>query len=256
MIHTFLLLLSLVRPVFAQDSSPELYAQYRNDYNYQYSLYQQAYLKYIDKKEVYTKYGTVSSQTDKFNAAKDTLIKRNSAYSAYLMALRVSLDGFKAANPTDTGKDQIELSKWEGYFREQNTIVNAINNDQDLAKWVDDFKGNYVDIQTAVYAAIAQGQVNQRLTALNQIKQLADTIRNSSNVRTDNLQWYTDIPIQSDLATTALKNAINLTTKKQFQSYQFDNLYPDIKSNLSLADGYLAQMFSNLKIIVQSGYKP
>lgn len=249
----FLILFLFAPPTFAQEITPNLVDQYQKDYNYQYNLYQQSYLVYLDKKQVYTKYGTVSSQKEKFDTAKAAIINRNNAFRAYLMTLRVTLDSHQSVNPTETESKKIDLSKWEAYFNEQNTVVSAINNDTDLTKWVSEFQTKYLDIQQSIYSAITQDQINQRQLSQNLIKSLADQIRSSPKIKTDNTQWYSNLNIQSDLINQAVADSIALTKKNQYQT-KFIEFYPDIKNNLNRIDSYLSQMLGNLNIIISQNY--
>lgn len=255
----FLLSLFLTKPVFAQEATASatpttnLVEQYQKDYTFQYNLYQQSYLVYLDKKQVYTKYGTVSSQKEKFDTAKAAIINRNNAFRTYLMTLRVVLDEHQTANPTDTESKKIDLSKWEAYFNEQNTVVSAINNDGDLTKWATEFQTKYLDVQQSIYSAITQDQINQRQTAHSLIKSLADQIKNSPKIKTDNTQWYGNLNVQSDLINQAILESLGLTKKPQFQT-KFTDFYPDVKNNLNRIDSYLSQIFGNLTIIINQNY--
>jgi len=107
--------------------TPTLLDQYRQDYSFQVAEYQKKYIDYIDKKEVYTKYRTITSEKDKIDAAKAALVARSSMLKSYLLALRVSLDTFKSSAPTTVSKIQIELSRWEDWCQEQNLIIGNLN---------------------------------------------------------------------------------------------------------------------------------
>lgn len=254
-------LIALLFPsaILAQDATPtatptpNLVEQYQKDYTYQYNLYQESYLVYLDKKQVYTKYGTVSSQKEKFDTAKTAIINRNNAFRTYLMTLRTILDSHQSVNPTETESKKIDLAKWEAYFSEQNTVVSAINNDVDLGKWATDFQTKYIDIQQSIYTAITQDQINQRQISHNQIKGLADIIKNSPKIKTDNTQWYSNLNVQSDLINQAITDSRNLTQKPQYQ-IKFTDFYPEVKNNLNRIDSYLTQMLGNLTIIINQNY--
>jgi hypothetical protein len=265
----FLLLLSLlITPVHAIDSTvsaqnatpsvnldlsatptPPLFDQYKKDYLYQYDLYNQAYLNYIDKKQVHTKYGTITTQKEKFTAAVDTINARNKALKSYLLALRVMLDDYKDSNPTITEKVKIDLSKWEAWFNEQLTVVPAINNDDDLKKWADDFKNKYITIQPIIYTALTQHEINLRTQTLSLLQDVANDIKNDPNIKPESQQWISSLTVKSDLVNTSLNNALNATKKNQYQN-KFVNFYPDAKLEINKATGYLREIGSDLKLTI------
>jgi len=142
----FLLFLFLLAvPAKAQDSTPsaQLFNQYQSDYLYQYNLYGQAYADYSDKKQIFAKYGTVTTQNDAFLAAVTAINARSRVFESYLMALRVILDNYRDANPVQTAADQAQLSSWESWFSDQITVVSAITNTHDLQIWIKTFQGKY-----------------------------------------------------------------------------------------------------------------
>jgi len=233
-----------------KDSSPPPpYLQYQQDYIYQYDLYQQAYLKYIDKRDVYTKYGTITTQKEKFTAAIDAINARNLTLRTYLTALRTMLDEYQSANPTATESDKIELSKWEAWFEEQLIIVPAINNQIDLTRWIDSFKEKYLIIQKVIYTALVQHEVNLRTTTLNLLHQTADEIRSNPNLQPENQNWLNTLTIKSDLVSSSLNAALAYTTKKQ-STNKFTNFYPSAKTDLTNANNYLREISADLKLTI------
>jgi hypothetical protein len=64
--------------------TPRLFDQYQKDYFFQYDQYQQDYLQYIDKKKVYTKYGTITTQKEKFQSAITAINSRNKAFKLFI----------------------------------------------------------------------------------------------------------------------------------------------------------------------------
>jgi len=272
-------LLPLTQPVFAQDVSitPEtatasptlsvtntptplptptpdpniaLFQQYQKDFLFQRDLYQSSYLDYTQKKQVHTKYGTITTQKDKIDATKKVLIDRNNMMRAYTIALRTKLNINKSINSTDTEKDQIELSKWESWFDEQNSVIPALNNESDISKWSQSFSNKLISIQQFWYTALVQNETNLRQITLSNIKNLASEIQSSLQTSNPEVQqWLTSLPIKSDLVDTSLTNAANKTLVKQDLT-RFNNFYPSAKTELSKANSYLLEMDNNLKSII------
>lgn len=238
-----------ITPIPTIDPKIALFEQYKNDYFFQRDLYQKAYIDYTAKKQVHTKYGTLTTQQDKFSTTKNVLTIRNTMLKTYLIALRVDLDKYKNANPTETEKNQINLSKWEDWFNEQNLIISAYNNDADIAKWVQNFNKQYINIQKDIYTALVQHQVNFKILILNEIKLLALEIQNSPKNSVENQQWFSNLPIQSDLVLNSLKNAVDLTSKKQTFT-RFINFYSDSNKELNTANNYLVGTLRDLRSIV------
>lgn len=271
------LLILLCPPAFAQDSSPSaattsaspeatatiapptptprLFDQYQRDYLFQYDQYQQDYLTYVDKKRVYTKYGTITTQKEKFTSAINAINSRNKAFKSYLLALRVLLDDHKSANPTQTEKNQIDLKKWEDWFNEQITVVPSINNDDDLKKWTEDFKEKYIVIQQVIYTSLVQHEINLRQLTLNQLQSIADDIKNNPQIRPESQQWLSSLTVKSDLVATSFSNALTFTRKNQSQT-KFSNFYPDARVELNKANNYLREISSDLKLTITKFYSP
>ena len=250
----FILLFLFVNPVLAQ-SSPSLFDQYQKDYLYQYDLYQRAYQNYTDKKQVFTQYGTITAQNDKFQAAIAAINARDSAYKSYLMALRVSLDSYKDANPDATTNVQTNLSNWETWFSDQQTLVSAFTNDSDLAPWTVEFKNNLIQIQQTISTALVQNVVNLRQQTLNLIQQLAIDIKNNPKIKPESQQWLDSITAKSNLVSTNINQAMALTQKKQL-SGRFSDFYPEAKTKLNLSRQYLIEITRDLKLIVTKFYQP
>lgn len=267
------ILLFLVEPIYAQDASPSaivdpsvslgpttmpairLFDQYQRDYLFQYDIYQRAYLNYVDKVKVYTKYGTITTQKDKFNAAINAINARNKAFKSYFLALRVFLDDYKTSNPTITEKNQIDLRKWETWFDEQLIVVPLINNDDDLKKWINDFKDKYPEVQQTIYTALVQHEINLRQQSLNTLQDIAANIKNNPNIKPESEQWISNLAVKSDLVSTGFGNAINLTQRNQNQN-KFSNFYPDAKIELTKTNNYIGEISADLKLIIIQFLKP
>lgn len=242
-----LLFLGLVNPVFAAEG-PDLYSQYRTDYLFQQDQYQKNYLDYLNKKDVYIQYRTISSEKDKIIATKNVLYSRNLMLKSYLMALRVGLDKYKSINQSDTEKSQIEIKKWEDWIDEQNLIIPNFNNTSDIQNWTKTFQGRYIEIQKVIYSGLTQASINLRLFNQSEIKLLADTIKSDpNNIDTTN-DWFASYPVKSDLILKSLQNASTLRSQNQ-KGRTFSNFYPDVKIEINKADGYLKNLLTDLKSI-------
>jgi len=245
-----LFLLSLSR-VYAQETplTANLFDTYKNDYLFQQKIYQETYLDYSKKKQIHTQYGTLITQKDKNEATSNVLIARNTMLKAYLMALRVKMDQYESQSPTETEIRQIELSKLEEWLEEQNTIVSSINNENDISEWAETFKSKYITIQQQIYASLIQDEINQKTLILENIKKLANEIKNSPKIKQESQQWFSGLPIKSDLIMASFDDASQKTKQKQ-SSNKFQNFYPEAKISLNKANGYLTEMTENLKSIV------
>jgi len=254
MLLCFLIILftSFTRQVLAQEATPAagLFETYKTDYLFQQKIYQEDYLDYFRKKQIHTQYGTLITQKDKNEATIKFLITRNTMLKAYLLALRVKLDQYEAQNPTDTEIAQIGLSKLEEWLVEQNTILSSINNESDTSEWAETFKNKYTDIQQQIYTSLVQNEANQKTLVLKDIKKLADDIKNSPKIKPESQQWFSSLPTKSDLVISALNDALKKTQKSQYSGSNFQDFYSETKIDLNKANGYLAEMVSNLKSIV------
>lgn len=235
--------------------TPNLLLQYQNDYLYQRDLYQQAYLTYINKRQVHTKYQSLTTQKEKLEATKNALLSRNNLLRAYLLALRVSLDDYKSQDPTETEKHQIEISKWETYFDEQNSIVSALNNEDDINRWAAEFKNKYISIQQTIYSALIRHELNQKNSVIADIERLAATIQSSPSLKPEGQNWFSNLPIKIDLVKTALNEALKQSQRPQNQN-NFINFYPGARVELNKATGYLTEINDNLKSIVIKFWQP
>jgi hypothetical protein len=240
------LFLFLTKPAFAQDAE---FTQSKSDYTFQYNQYLTAYTKYLEKKDVFTKYGSVTTDADKLSAAKEAINARNLTLKTYLRALRLYLNKYKSADPTTIDRLQIELQNWENWFNEQLSVVPNINNSKDLSSWVADFKIKYMDVQQSIYSALVYNQINQKKFTLNLLNSLIETVKTDPNIKPENQLWLSNFTVRSELVNTSLKNTALLTVKKPYQS-KFNNFYPDTKAGLNTANNYLRQIYDDLKIII------
>lgn len=229
-------------------SNDNLFTQYKNDYFFQRDLYTQIYINYQNKVQKNTQYGSVVTQKEKTDATKSVLISRNKMLKTYSVALRVLLDKYKNFNSTDTQKLQIQLSKWENWFDEQNTIVDALNNDSDINKWAQTFTDNYIQIQVDTTAALIQHEVNLKTAILENFKTLATEIQSKPEIYHPNQQWFNSLPVKYDLINKSLKNSLSYSQKPQ--NNKFSDFYPDAKADLGIANGYITDVINDLKLIV------
>lgn len=272
------LTLFLTSPVYAQDASPsaattesaatpttipsptiiptptnhpseDLYQKYKTDYLFLRDSYQKDYLTYVDKSRVYTKYGTVTTQKEKTDAAKTTIVSRNKMFKAYLMAIRTRLDIYQSSNSTDTEKVKIELSKWESWFDEQNQVVSSINNEKDLDKWAENFSEKYIEIQTSIYSALVRHEVNMKQEALSQIQSLISNVQSLPGYQSNDPSWINNLAIKTDLIKQSLDSSILLSQNSQ-NSNRFINFYPRAQENFAQAGTYLNEVVNDLKSVI------
>lgn len=227
----FLLFLYLVKPVFAQDS-PNLYTQYRTDYFFQRDNYQKDYLDYLNKKDTYAQFGTVTAEKDKITATKNVFLSQNLMIKAYLMALRVTLN--------DSSANQIEIDKLENWLVTQNESIPDLNTTQSLQNWSETFKIQYVLIQQQIYTGLVQSQIDRRLKIMTDIKKLAQLANN---------EWSANYSDKEAKVYESFQSALKDTQKLQREDH-FYNFYPDALDNLNQADIYLRSIISDLKSTV------
>lgn len=246
MLLVFLFSLIFTQPILAQTID---FTQYRNDYFFQRDLYTQDYITFVSKVSQNTQYGTLVTQKEKTDATKKVLISRNKMLKTYAMALRILLDKYKNYNSLDTQKLQIDLSKWENWFDEQNTIVDALNNDTDIDKWTQKFNDQYVPIQVTFTSAIIQQDINLKTAILENIKNLVTQLQAIPDVYGLNQQWFNSLSIKYDLVNNNLKTAQSFGLKPQINN-KFNDFYPDAQVEIGKANSYLTNIINDLKLIV------
>ncbi len=234
-------------PVKAQ-SQAELFTQYKNDYLFQRDEYQNNYLDYLNKKNVYIQYRSITSEQDMFNSTKTVLFSRNKMLKSFLMSLRVGLDKYKNINSFNTEKIQVQLTKWEDWLDEQNLIIPNYTNSADLKNWAITFKSRYLEIQQIVYLSLTQAGINLRLYNLNEIKSLAQIIKADPKNNNFTDDWFADFPIKSDLINASLESALTIAQKPQ-RGKTFTNFFPEVNVQTQKADSYLRILLADLKAI-------
>ena len=228
LIMWLILFLFLVKPVFAQDST-DLYTQYRTDYFFQRDLYQKDYLDYLNKKDTYAQYGSVTAEKDKISSTKNVFLSQNLMLKTYLMALRVTLP----KNP----EIQNKLQEWENWLSTQNQLIPNLNSTAALKNWANTFHSQYIPIQQQLYTGIIQSQIDRRLETLDKTKKLAQNA---------NIEWSTDFSDKENKIKQSFQLAID--TSKQYQREdQFSDFYTEAKENLDQADIDLKSLISDLK---------
>jgi len=224
----FLLFFLLITPVLAQDS-PNLYTQYRTDYFFQRDQYQQNYQDYLNKKNVFAQYGTVTAEKDKITATKNLFLSRNSMLKSYLMTLRVSLP-----NNNDLQQKLKELEDW---LDSQISVINSLSSSSDIKNWATTFQNKYPSIQNIFYTSLIQNQINLRQEILSDLRKLAQN---------SNTEWNSDFTQKSDQINNTLQQAWELTQKNQRQD-RFDDFYPEAKNYLVQSSTSLHLLVSDLK---------
>jgi hypothetical protein len=247
MILLLFLFFFFASPIVAQNTG-DLFTQYKTDYLFQKDEYQNNYLDYLNKKNVYIQYRTITSEKDKIQSTKNVLFSQNKMLKSFLMAIRVGLDKYENINPTDTEKHQIQIKKWEEWTDEQNLIIPNLNNSTDLQNWTTTFKSRYIEIQQVIYSALTQANINLRLYNLNEIKLLADIIRSNPKYASNSDDWFANFSVRSDLINTSLQQASAIAQKPQ-RTKTFSNFYPDVRVEINRADTYIKSLLVDLKAV-------
>lgn len=235
-------------PTPSLDPIDARFQQYKTDYLFNRDIYNQTYLDYTTKKQVHTRYGTIITQKEKLEATRTSLIARNTMLRTYLLALRTLLDKYQSQNPTDTEKLKIDLSKWEAWLQEQNSVINSLNNPDDFSKNSQEFKEKYSQIQTTIYTSLVQHQANLELKTLQNLQDLKSEIE-KVGIQTDGQQPLSEIGIKIDYVSSNVKSALDATQAKQY-SQTFNNFYSTSRSSLLKARTYLLEINQNLQGIV------
>jgi hypothetical protein len=229
-----------------------LFDEYSQTYFSKMFAYSNAYLDFTNKRNVHTKYGTITSLKDQVDATKTALTARNTLLRTYLTALRVKLKILEDQDPTDTSKIEIEINKWEDWLNEQDSVVESLNNLDDIAGYAQGFKRNYINIEKAIYTGLIQDEINLRNHTLKLVMLLRDDIQSSSSLQPQSQEWLSSITIKTDLVTNNLKQAYDVTQNDQNNSSSdsFSNFYPMAKDKINKANSYILEMRNNLQSIV------
>lgn len=236
------------------DPTDARFQQYKTDYLFNRDIYNQSYLDYTTKKQVHTRYGTIITQKEKLEATRSSLIARNTMLRTYLLALRTLLDKYQSQNPTETEKLKIDLSKWEAWLQEQNSVVNSLLNPDDFSKNAQDFKEKYIQIQVSIYSALVQHQANLELITLQNLQDLKSNIE-KTGLKPEGQQPLSEIGIKSDYVISNIKSAIDATQAKQY-SQNFNNFYSESRLYLLKAKTYLQEINQNLQGLVLKYLNP
>lgn len=222
----FFLLFS--NPVLAQDST-DLYTQYRTDYFFQRDNYQKDYLDYLNKKDTYAQFGTVTAEKDKITATKNTFLSQNLMLKAYLMALRTTLG--------DSPENQQKLQQYENWLDTQNQLVSNLNSTPGLQTWAHTFRVQFVSIQKELFTGLVQGQINRRQRTLENIKKLAEKAK---------IEWSSNYLNKESMVSENFRLALKETQRNQRED-RFSEFYPEAKNYLNQADTQIKSMISDLK---------
>ncbi|RLC35322.1 hypothetical protein DRH14_01255 [Candidatus Shapirobacteria bacterium] len=232
----------------------EDYQSAQQTYLQQQQQYQQNYLNYIEKKDTYTKYGTITAKKEKIESAKKAIISRNLLLQYYLSALNIKLRKYADNNPTTTKKNQIEINKWIAWLKEQNAIVSTFTNQDDLSVNAKSFSKKYILIKQQIYTSLIQNQVNHYQQILQQLSQLSQDIQNNPQINDQAQNWISDLSIKKDLAQEKLKRATQLMNQNT-QHGQPANSYPTSKKEILKAKQYSVQILQDLKSIIVKFYQ-
>ncbi len=236
-------------PTPSTDPQEALFQQYKTDFLFNRDVYNRAYLEYVNKKQVHTRYGTLITQKEKIEATKTALIARNTMLRTFLMAQRVQLGKYKSADPTDTEKFEIDIQKWEAWLLEQNSVVNSLITEEDLKNNTVEFKPKHIQIQQLSYNASLQHQVNYYSLLLAQVQTYAITIK-SSGLKPEGEQPYSEMQIKYDLVKQAFDAALATPKSASVNAFAFNNFYPEGKRELDKAKRYLTELRQDLATLL------
>jgi len=222
--------------------------QYTKDYQYNRDLYNQAYLEYINKKQIHTQYGTIITEKEKLEATRNVLIARNNMMRTYLLTLRVRLDKYISQNPTETEKLKIDINKWEAWFEEQKTVAKSLISATDFSKNAEDFKSKYTPIRRVISTALVQHQVNATRYTQSLLVPVITEL-SASDLKPEGQQLLSEIRVKLDLSSQSLQQAL-IKTGQNPNSSNFNDFYPDSKTNLIQAKDYISEVIQNLEGII------
>lgn len=237
-------------PISTPHPAIALFNQYKNDYLFNRDQYQKAYLDYTQKKQIHTKYNTITTQKDKIEATKVASITRNNTLKDYMRALRVMLDIYKDTDPTNTSKVQIELSKLESWLDEQNSVVSSIINDDDMKTNAKEFKTKYYFVQQIIYTALTQNEFNIRLKTLNQLKDYISQLQQDPTINDDGKQWLNTLVIKADNSLTNLNAGLALATQYKSSTKEFSNFYSKALASFIKSNQYNQEIINNIRNIL------
>lgn len=232
LLHYFMWILFFLffcQPLFAQNSTPDLFGQYRNDYLYQRDLYQNNHQKYLSKKNAYSQYQTVTAETELITATKDTLLSQNLTLKAYLMALRITIP----QNP----ELQNELQKQEDWLTSQESTLRNLSTIQDLKIWSENFQKKYVTIQVQIYTSLLNQKTNHLQKTLLKLKNLA---QNSG------IDWSRNYQDKETQFNNFIEQAQEKTKIAQYED-RFNNFYPQAVELTESAKNILSSIRNDLK---------
>lgn len=240
--------LSTPSTTLAPQPTTSLVIQYTNDYLFSQNQFSQAYLDYTQKKQIHTRYGTIITQREKLEATKAALISRNTMLRNYLRALRVRMDEYQTQNPTMTEKLKIDISKFEDWLAEQNTIVSSLNNDVDIQANCKVFVEKYVQMQQIIYGALVQNQINANLATQSLLNPLIAEL-SQMQIKPEGQQLLSEIKVKLDIVNQNLKAAFTKTQEPQYGNI-FTNFYGNSKNDLINARNYLLEVRQNMEGIL------
>ncbi len=232
LLHYFMWILFFLlfcQPIFAQNSTTDLFNQYRSDYFYQRDLYQNTYQNYLSKKNTYEQYQTVTAETELTTATKETLISQNLTLKAYLMALRVTIP----QNP----ELQNELQQQENWLSSQEVILTNLSTVHDFKIWAENFQKKYISIQVQIYTALLNQRTSHLQTTLIKLQNLA---KNSE------VDWGRNYQDKETQFNNFIQQAQDKTKVIQHEN-RFNNFYPQAIEFTNSAKNILNSIRNDLK---------
>ncbi|MGI5840812.1 MAG: hypothetical protein ACOX6N_01125 [Patescibacteria group bacterium] len=177
-----LLILLLTQPIFAQtstDTAPwTLYQKYKNDYYYQYNNYQTSLSQFEQKKQIDSKYKSITTSKEKNEAFIKSYIARNNALDTYCRTLRVKLSINQQYNPQNTKIIQGILAQKENLLQQENQKVQDIDitDNSKLQDTHKQFEDKLDDIKKNINTALVEDNINYNLSLIDHALKLSDEI--------------------------------------------------------------------------------
>ena len=245
----FSLLLSLAQPALAQSADLTTnYYRYRDQYQQNYSVYQ-------EKKQVDIQYHSLATQKDLITSAKNAIIARNNLLKSYLAIIRQQLESSKSSAPDQTTRIQQSILAWEDWLSTQNSLVSGFSNTDDFTNNQSIFQENYPKIQKAISLGSTQNQINALNLGVTLTKQLIADLQSDSKFKPEGQNWLSDINLALSSAIADIQSASSIVVQ-----IQDDPLYIGSNStatnHLSKAQASLQAVANNLKTTVVKFYQP
>lgn len=246
------LILFLVRPIIAQEPTPQssldLYRQYKTDYFYQYNIYQTHLNQYSEKKQIDLTYKSITTQKEKNEAFVKAFISRNLSLETYCRTLRVKLEINKSINPDNTQQIQDKLKDYEKLLLKMNQDISDtdISNNQLLSEINNDFQDKYEkELKPIINSALVEDLINYNLTLIDTINNLTHIINQENENRPDVLHVTKVISTKSQ---TSKNEVIRKSLLEKEESTAISsNSYGSSIESLEIINNNILEMITELK---------